>query len=101
MSLEKVRSYFKSRGIAERIMEFDSSSATVELAARALNCECARIAKTLSFLAGDGSGAVLLVVAAGDVKIDNRKFKDSFGFKAKVLPAGETEARTGHAPGGV
>lgn len=80
MSIEKVRNYFQTLGIAERIMEFDVSSATVELAAQAVGVEGARIAKTLSFLLGDGC---ILIVAAGDAKIDNKKYKAKFGAKAR------------------
>jgi prolyl-tRNA editing enzyme YbaK/EbsC (Cys-tRNA(Pro) deacylase) len=98
MSIEKVREYFKTKGIDERIKEFDSSSATVALAAQALNCEESRIAKTLSFHVGD---KVVLVVAAGDVKIDNPKYKAQFGTKAKMLAYEEAEPLIGHAVGGV
>ena len=98
MSIEKVRSYFQTLGIAERIMEFDVSSATVELAAQAVGVEGARIAKTLSFLLGDGC---ILIVAAGDAKIDNSKYKHFFGAKAKMLTAEEAVERIGHAVGGV
>ena len=98
MSIEKVRSYFQTLGIAERIMEFDVSSATVELAAQAVSVEGARIAKTLSFLLGDGC---ILIVAAGDAKIDNKKYKAKFGAKAKMLAPDEVEERIGHAIGGV
>ena len=98
MSIEKVRSYFQTLGIAERIMEFDVSSATVELAAQAVGVEGARIAKTLSFHVGD---RVALVVAAGDARIDNPKFKAQFGCKAKMLAADEAEPLIGHGVGGV
>lgn len=98
MSIEKVKEYFKSLGIEERIQEFEISSATVELAAKALNCEESRIAKTLSFHVGD---KVVLVVAAGDVKIDNAKYKAQFGKKAKMLSFDEAESLIGHAVGGV
>lgn len=98
MSIERVRAYFQSQGIAERILEFDVSSATVELAAQALHCEGCRIAKTLSFQVGDG---VALVVTAGDMKIDNHKYKQQFGAKAKMLTHEEAETRIGHAVGGV
>lgn len=98
MSIEKVREYFRKRGMADRVLEFDVSSATVELAARALQCEPCRIAKTLSFRVGD---RVVLVVAAGDAKIDNQKYKAYFGKKAKMLSAEETEPLTGHKVGGV
>ena len=99
MSIEKVRNYFQTLGIAERIMEFDVSSATVELAAQAVGVEGARICKTLSFK--DGEDGCILIQTAGDTKIDNRKFKDTFGFKAKMLTADEVLAFTGHAVGGV
>ena len=98
MSIEKVRNYFQTLGIAERIMEFDVSSATVELAAQAVGVEGARIAKTLSFLLGDGC---ILIVAAGDAKIDNARYKAAFGAKAKMLTPEEALAFTGHAVGGV
>lgn len=98
MSIEKVREYFRGLGIEDRIREFDVSSATVELAAKALGCPGERIAKTLSFHAGD---RVILVVTAGDAKIDNHKYKEEFGAKAKMLKYDEAEALTGHAVGGV
>ena len=98
MAIEKVREYFKKLGIEERIQEFDISSATVTLAAKAVNCEESRIAKTLSFHVGD---KVVLVVAAGDVKIDNAKYKAQFGTKAKMLSFDEAESLIGHAVGGV
>lgn len=98
MAIEKVKAFFSQYGIADRIQEFDVSSATVELAAQALNCEPCRIAKTLSFLA---DGHAILVVAAGDAKIDNPKYKAQFGTKAKMLTPEEAEALVGHAVGGV
>ena len=98
MSIEKVRNYFQTLGIAERIMEFDVSSATVELAAPAVGVEGARIAKTLSFLLGDGC---ILIVAAGDAKIDNKKYKAKFGAKAKMLAHDDVPEYIGHAVGGV
>ena len=98
MAIEKVREYFKKLGIEERIQEFDASSATVALAAKAVNCEESRIAKTLSFHVGD---KIVLVVAAGDVKIDNPKYKAQFGTKAKMLSFDEAESLIGHAVGGV
>lgn len=98
MSIQRVREYLAAFGADDRIREFDVSSATVPLAAKALGCEEGRIAKTLSFMSGE---KVVLVVAAGDVKIDNRKYKDFFKCKAKMLPVGEAEALTGHAVGGV
>lgn len=98
MSIEKVRDYFKTKGIDGRIQEFEISSATVPLAARALHCEESRIAKTLSFHAG---GKVILVVTAGDTKINNAKYKAQFGTKAKMLSFDEAEPLTGHAVGGV
>lgn len=98
MSIEKVREYFRSVGIEDRIRELDESSATVELAAAALGCEGARIAKSLSFKVG---GAPVIVVCAGDVKIDNAKFKGYFNEKAKMLSPDEVETLIGHAVGGV
>lgn len=98
MSIEKVRAYFASVGLAERIQEFEVSSATVALAAEALHCEPARIAKTLSFVNGDGA---LLIVAAGDAKVDNPKFKAQFGMKAKMLTPEDAVRLIGHAVGGV
>ena len=98
MSIERVREYFKSLGIEERILEFDVSSATVALAAEALHCEGCRIAKTLSFHVGDD---VVLIVTAGDAKIDNAKYKAYFKVKAKMLTFEEAEALIGHAVGGV
>ena len=98
MSIERVREYFETLGIADRILEFDVSSATVELAAQALGCEGKRIAKTLSFHV---DGKVVLVVAAGDAKIDNPKYKAQFSTKAKMLSFDEAESLIGHAVGGV
>ena len=98
MAIEKVKAYFREYGMEERVQELDVSSATVELAAAALHCEPQRIAKTLSFMV---SGHVVLVVAAGDTKIDNPKYKAQFGTKAKMLTPEEAEALVGHAVGGV
>lgn len=98
MAIEKAREYLKKWKMEERILEFDTSSATVELAAEAVGCEPARIAKTLSFLAGEET---VLVVAAGDAKVDNAKYKARFHTKAKMLSAGQVEELTGHAVGGV
>ena len=99
MSIEKVRGYLERYGVADRIQEFDVSSATVELAAIALGIDGARIAKTISLSNGDGG--CILVVSAGDYKIDNRKFKDRFSLKPKMLSHDEALAFTGHAVGGV
>lgn len=98
MSIERVRAYFESCGIADRIREFPVSSATVELAAQALGVPGARIAKSLSFKLGE---RVILVVCAGDAKVDNRKYKDIFGGKASMLTHEEAVERIGHAVGGV
>ena len=98
MSVEKVRKYFKTKGIDDRIQEFEVSSATVALAAKALHCEENRIAKTLSFHIGE---KVILIVAAGDTKIDNAKYKAQFATKAKMLSFDEAEPLVGHAIGGV
>ena len=98
MSIEKVRSYLTKYGFDERIQEFDVSSATVELAAAALGCEGKRIAKSLTFLV---DGQAVMIVAAGDVKVDNRKFKDRFHQKATMLTAEQVETLIGYKVGGV
>lgn len=98
MSIQKVRDYFAGFGIQDRVMEFAVSSATVELAAQALGCQACRIAKTLSFHVGE---SVVLIVAAGDAKIDNHKYKEQFHTKAKMLAHDEAEPLIGHAVGGV
>lgn len=98
MSIEIVRKYFSSFGMEDRILEFQVSSATVELAAQAVGCIPARIAKTLSFKIGEDP---ILIVAAGDAKIDNRKYKDKFGKKAVMLSQEEVLEKVGHAVGGV
>lgn len=98
MALGKVREYLQQFGLAERVRVLGQSSATVELAAQALGCEPCRIAKTLSFRVGE---RVVLVVCAGDAKVDNHKFKAFFGAKAKMLTAEEAERLVGHAVGGV
>lgn len=98
MSIERVKAYFRSYGMEEKILEFDVSSATVELASTALHCEPQRIAKTLSFMVDDHA---ILVVTAGDAKIDNAKYKAQFGKKAKMLSPQEAETLVGHAVGGV
>lgn len=98
MAIEKVKEYFNQFGIADRVQEFTVSSATVELAAQALNCEPCRIAKTLSFMV---DGHAVLIVTAGDAKIDNPKYKAQFGTKAKMLTHDEAETLIGHAVGGV
>lgn len=99
MAIEKVKQYFETKGIADRILEFDVSSATVDLAAQAVGVEGARIAKTLSFKLKDDS--VILIVCAGDTKIDNKKYKAKFGCKAAMLKFDEVEPAIGHAVGGV
>lgn len=98
MSIEKVKAYFAEYGMEERILEFPVSSATVELAAQALNCEPKRIAKTLSFRVGEQA---ILVVAAGDARVDNAKYKNRFGVKAKMLSHEEAAEMISHAVGGV
>ena len=100
MAIEKVKEYFRQFGIEDKIMEFDVSSATVDLAAEAVGVEGARICKTMSFLKPDGAGAIL-VQMAGDGRINHRKFQDQFGFKAKMLKPDEVIEYTGHAIGGV
>ena len=98
MAIEKLREYFKQYGMEDRILEMEQSSATVELAALAVGVEPARIAKTLSFKKGEET---ILVVTAGDRKIDNAKYKHYFGLKAKMLTPDEVLERVGHAIGGV
>ena len=98
MSIEKGRAYFRQFGMEDRVQEFPVSSATVELAALALGVEGARIAKTLSFKKGD---SCILILAAGDARIDNRKFKDKFHMKAKMPSPDEELEFVGHPVGGV
>ena len=98
MSIERVRPYLEEKGMADRIQEFDVSSATVELAAAALGCEGKRIAKTLSFMV---DGKAIVIVAAGDAKVDNAKYKAFFGAKAKMLTPDEAVELVGHTVGGV
>ena len=99
MSIEKVKAFLSGYGVADRVQEFDVSSATVELAALALGIDGARIAKSISLSSADGG--CILVVCAGDYKIDNRKFKDRFSLKPKMLTPDEALSLTGHAVGGV
>lgn len=96
--VERVKTYLKEYGLSDRVREFDVSSATVELAAQALGVEPARIAKSISLASGDGC---VIVVTAGDTKVDNAKFKHEFDRKAKMLTAGEVEPLTGYRIGGV
>lgn len=98
MSYENVRDYFASKGLDERITVFDQSSATVQMAAEAVGCETKQIVKTLSFLV---DGLPVLLVAAGNVKIDNKKYKATFNQKSKMIPAELVEEYIGHDPGGV
>lgn len=98
MSVEKVKEYLKRFGKDEDILEMDESTATVELAAKALGTEEARIAKSLSFYNGEDA---MIIVVAGDAKIDNKKFKDQFKFKARMMAHEDTDKYTGHAVGGV
>lgn len=98
MAIERVKEFFSKYDMTERIQEFDVSSATVDLAAAALGCEPERIAKSLSFLVDDGA---VLVVAAGDARIDNPKYKAQFAAKAKMLSPQQVETLVGHAVGGV
>ena len=98
MSIEKVRAYFAQYDMAQRILEFPVSSATVELAAQALGCEGQRIVKTLAFQGKDGP---VLIATAGDAKVDNAKYKAYFGVKAKMLSHDDAAALIGHGVGGV
>jgi prolyl-tRNA editing enzyme YbaK/EbsC (Cys-tRNA(Pro) deacylase) len=96
--MERARAHLSKFNLQDRIQEFTVSSATVELAAKALNTDGARIAKTLSYLV---DGGAVLVVAAGDIRVDNRKFKDTFHTKAKMLTPEQAAEMIGHAVGGV
>lgn len=98
MSIEKAKEHLKKWKLQDRVMEFETSSATVELAAQAAGCEPARIAKTMSFKIGDKA---ILIVTAGDSKIDNHKYKEQFSVKAKMLSPDEVLEKIGHAIGGV
>ena len=97
MAIERAKEYLKKFGAEDRVLEFEVSSATVELAAQALGCEPARIAKSLTCI-GEHP---IMIIAAGDAKIDNKKFKEQFSMKAKMLGADEVESLIGHAVGGV
>lgn len=99
MSIEKAREHLSKFGVENRIVELPVSSATVELAAKALGRSPERIAKTISFYGSDGG--VILIVAAGDAKIDNKRFKERFGLKAKMLAPEDAERLIGHAVGGI
>ena len=98
MSIDNVKAYLKNCGCQKEVIEFETSSATVELAAEAAHVIPARITKTLALKSDDGC---IVIAVAGDTKIDNRKFKDTFAMKAKMLSADEALALTGHAVGGV
>lgn len=98
MSFEKAMAYLKEKGMEDRVQTFDVSSATVELAAKAVGCEPERIAKTLSFLVNEKA---VLIVAAGDAKVDNRKYKEAFHTKAKMLTPEQVTELVGHQVGGV
>ncbi len=99
MSFERAKDYLAGLGLADRVIVPDHSSATVEEAAEALGCEPARIAKTMAFLAADGTA--LLVVCAGDAHVNSGRFKAAFHTKAKMISPAEVEQLVGHAPGGV
>ena len=98
MSIDRVKAYFRSFGIESKVLELESSSATVELAAEALGTKPERIAKTLSFIVDDSP---ILIVAAGDARIDNKKYRTLFGAKAKMIPGEDVESLIGHQIGGV
>ena len=98
MSVDKVKSYFRTYDMEQRVLEFAESSATVELAAHAVGCEPAKIAKTLSFWVEEQP---ILIVTAGDAKIDNKKYRSQFAKKAKMLSFDEVESVIGHGVGGV
>ena len=98
MSLEKAKAYLTEKGYADHVIELEDSSATVQLAAQALGVEPGMIAKTMSFLIGEEA---ILILTEGTAKVDNRKYKDTFHMKAKMIPFEEVENWIGHAPGGV
>lgn len=98
MSLEKAKAYLENKGFADHIIELDDSTATVAMAAEALGVEPGMIAKTMSFLQGEQA---VLILTEGTAKVDNRKYKDTFHVKAKMIPFDEVEKIIGHAPGGV
>ena len=98
MSLEKAKAYLAEKDYADHVIELEDSSATVQLAAQALGIEPGMIAKTMSFLLGDEA---ILILTEGTAKVDNRKYKDTFHMKAKMIPFEEVENWIGHAPGGV
>lgn len=98
MSIEKVKNYLQQFNLEDKVIELSESSATVELAAKALCCKGQQIAKTMSF---DVEGNTILVLLAGDSKVDNAKYKSTFGVKAKMLGFDEVESRVGHKVGGV
>ena len=98
MSLERAKAYLAEKGYADHIIELEDSSATVQLAAQALGVEPGMIAKTMSFLIGEEA---ILILTEGTAKVDNRKYKDTFHMKAKMIPFEEVENWIGHAPGGV
>ena len=98
MSIEKARHHLRKYGLEDRILEFSVSSATVALAAEAVGCDPNHIIKTLSFVKGDGA---MLILASGNARIDNSKFKKRFSMKAQMLPSDQVEARIGHSVGGV
>ena len=98
MSLEKAKEYLEEKGYADHVIELEDSSATVQLAAQALGVEPGMIAKTMSFLIGEEA---ILILTEGTAKVDNRKYKDTFHMKAKMIPFEEVENWIGHAPGGV
>lgn len=98
MSIEAVKTYLDTYGVADKILEFDQSSATVELAAAAVGCEPARIAKSISLMLQDEP---IIIVVSGEARIDNKKYKECFHTKAKMIPYEEVKQHIGHAPGGV
>ena len=98
MAIEKVKRHFEEIGEPERVIEFEESTATSELAAQALGCEVGRIAKTISLMV---KGKPILILLAGDMKVDNKKFKTQFGTRPKMIPIDEVERLIGHAVGGV
>lgn len=98
MSIEKAKAYLEEKGFLDHVIEFEESTATVEQAAEAVGVEPGRIAKTMSFLVGEEA---ILILIEGTARVDNRKFKDTFHVKAKMIPYDQVEEWIGHAPGGV
>ncbi len=101
MAFEKVKQYFEENGLGDRVLSFEADTGTVEEAALAVGCEPKQIAKTMSFLLSGDEPEPILILTAGDARVDNHKYKEEFHEKAKMIPWDEVEGYIGHAPGGV